>query len=244
MIPLAIIPLATTPLIFGALAAAVAVGGFVQSTIGFGFALIVAPVAIALAPDLIPTTVLLLMIPLSLYVIARERGAIDLAGASWVTLGRVVGTFAGLAVLILLSQERLRMLVELSTLAAALASLLAPPFLPGRRACAAAGAVTGVTETATGIGGPPLALVFQHAPGPVLRTTVALCFLLGQTLSVATLALVGRITAAQLWGAVVLVLPLSVGAYLSRFAHGALDARMLRWTVLGFAIVSGLWLVL
>ncbi|MFH6787007.1 MULTISPECIES: sulfite exporter TauE/SafE family protein [Methylobacterium] len=233
-----------TPTVFAALAAAVAVGGFVQGAIGFGFALIVAPVAIALAPDLIPTTVLLLMIPLSLYVIMRERGAIDLAGAGWVTLGRVVGTGMGLAVLVLLSPERLRVLVGLSTLAAALVSLLAPPFLPGWRACTAAGAVTGVTETATGIGGPPLALVFQHASGPVLRTTVALCFLLGQTLSIATLALVGRITAAQLLGAVLLALPLSGGAYLSRFAHGALDARTLRRAVLGFAIVSGLWLVL
>ncbi|TNC06642.1 sulfite exporter TauE/SafE family protein [Methylobacterium terricola] len=233
-----------TPTVFAALATAVAVGGFVQGTIGFGFALIVAPIAIALAPDLIPTTVLVLMIPLSLYVIARERGAIDLASAGWVTLGRVVGTFAGLAVLLLLSPERLRVLVGLSTLAAALASLLAPSFLPGRRACAVAGAVTGVTETATGIGGPPLALVFQHAPGPVLRTTVALCFLLGQALSVAILALVGRITTVQLWSAVLLALPLSGGAYLSRFAHGALDARTLRWAVLGFAIASGAWLVL
>jgi hypothetical protein len=39
---------------------------------------------------------------------------------------------------------------------------------------------TGVTEAATGIGGPPLALVYQHQPMAVMRFTAALCFLVGE----------------------------------------------------------------
>lgn len=60
-----------------------------------------------------------------------------------------------------------------------------------------AGSITGVTETATGIGGPPLALVFQHHPGPVVRTTIAACFLVGQVVSLVMLMLAGRATAEQ-----------------------------------------------
>jgi uncharacterized protein len=229
---------------FAALAAAVAAGGFVQGTVGFGFALIVAPVAIALAPELVPTTVLVLMIPLSLYVIARERGTVDLRGAAWVTAGRIVGTAGGLALLAVLSGSVLKQVVGLSTIAAVAVSLLAPRFAPSRGACATAGLVTGVTETATGIGGPPLALVFQHAPGAVLRTTLALCFLVGQCLSVATLALAGRTGRDQFVAALALAPALAVGAFLSRFCHSSVDGRALRSAVLVFALLSGTLLLL
>ena len=37
----------------------------------------------------------------------------------------------------------------------------------------AAGLITGITETATGIGGPPLALTLQHRPVSEMRATIA-----------------------------------------------------------------------
>lgn len=127
---------------------------------------------------------------------------------------------------------------------AALIALAAPPFDPTRPAAIGVGLFTGVTETATGIGGPPLALLYQHAPGPVLRSTVATCFLAGELISLFVLALGGRMEASQLTAALWLMPGVLVGTAASRLAHAHVNGPALRIAVLVFSIVSGAALVL
>ncbi|QRF58506.1 sulfite exporter TauE/SafE family protein [Variovorax paradoxus] len=222
---------------------AVLVAAFVQGATGVGFALIAAPVIGLVRPELLPVCVLVLMLPLNLYVAWRERGAIDGTGARWITGGRVAGTAGGLWVLAALSAGQLSLFVGASTVVAALVTLLMPAFSPGRGAFVGAGLVTGITETATGIGGPPLALVYQHQPAPTMRSTIALCFLLGELVSLAVLLATGRVGLPQLQAAALLLPALVVGAVLSRLVHRRVNGRLLRIFVQLFAIVSGLVLL-
>ena len=187
-----------SPGLFALLAAVCFVAAFVQGAIGIGFALIVAPVIGIFRPELLPVTVLFLMLPLNLQVVWRERPYIDRQGAFWITVGRFAGTFLGLSLLVLLSARQLGVAAGWFTVIAAALALIAPPFSPTRPSSLVVGLVTGVTETSTGIGGPPLALLYQHAAGPVLRSTVAVCFLVGEVISLAVLALAGQITLPQL----------------------------------------------
>jgi len=229
--------------LIAAISLAVAVAAFVQGTIGMGFALIVAPALGLLSPGLVPVCLLVLMIPLNVYVAWRERSALDRSGAAWITIGRFAGTFAGVAVLAMLSARALGTLIGAATALAALATLLTPAFTPGPRASLAAGVVTGITETATGIGGPPLALVYQHQPGPRLRSTIAFCFLIGESMSLVFLAAAGRATVGQLADVVVFLPALVVGAVTSRRLHRSVGGPLLRNLVLVFAVVSGAILV-
>ena len=222
---------------------AVLVAAFVQGATGVGFALIAAPVIGLVRPELLPVCVLVLMLPLNLYVAWRERGAIDGTGARWITGGRVAGTAGGLWVLAALSAGQLSLFVGASTVAAALVTLLMPAFSPGRGAFVGAGLVTGITETATGIGGPPLVLVDQRQPAPTMRSTIALCFLLGELVSLAVLLATGRVGLPQLQAAALLLPALVVGAVLSRLVHRRVNGRLLRIFVQLFAIVSGLVLL-
>jgi uncharacterized membrane protein YfcA len=226
------------------LAVTVAVAAFVQGSSGLGFALIVAPVAGIIDPHLVPVFVLASMIPLNLYVAWRERASLDLRGAGWITAARLAATPAGLAVLWLIPERSLGVFVGVATVLAAVVSLAAPAFTPGRAAYVGAGAVTGLTETATGVGGPPLALVYQHRPPAELRSTVAACFLVGEVASLALLFGTGEAQATELGQAVVLLPAIAVGAWLSRLVHHRLDARRTRLFVLVFALVSGLVLML
>ncbi|GAA1503138.1 sulfite exporter TauE/SafE family protein [Streptomyces albidochromogenes] len=226
------------------LAVTVAVAAFVQGSSGLGFALIVAPVAGLLDPGLVPVFVLASMIPLNLYVAWRERDSLDLRGAGWITAARLAATPGGLMLLWVIPDRSLGLFVGAATVLAAVVSLAAPAFTPGRGAYVAAGAVTGLTETATGVGGPPLALVYQHRPPAELRSTVAVCFLVGEVASLALLFATGQGSPAQL-GPVALLLPaLAAGAWLSRLVHHRLDARRTRLFVLAFALVSGAVLML
>jgi uncharacterized membrane protein YfcA len=227
-----------------AMSAVVALAGFVQGTTGVGFALVVAPVLGLVVPEMVPVAVLVLMLPLNIYVAWRERVALDFRSGAWITVGRLAGTFGGLWVLVALSASHLNLLIGVSTIAAAAITLAMPAFRPSRAAYVAAGLVTGVTETATGIGGPPLALVYQHHSVAVMRSTIAVCFLIGELISLAFLWQAGRIAAPQLVGAGLLLPALGVGALLSRFVHHRIDARALRVFVMSFAIVSGAVLLL
>jgi hypothetical protein len=229
---------------FAAIAVTVLVAGFVQGSTGVGFALIAAPVIGLLAPTLLPVCVLVLMLPLNVYVLWRERGALDKPGAGWITLGRVAGTFGGLWVLVVLSASQLDIVVGLATIAAVMATLVAPAFTPGPRAFVLSGLVTGVTETATGIGGPPLALVYQHHPVAVMRSTIALCFLVGQLFSLATLLVAGRIGTPQIVAAAELLPALLLGAVLSHVVHHRVENRFLRGFVIVFALGSSALLLL
>lgn len=221
----------------------VVVAAFVQGSTGLGFALIVAPVVGIFEPALLPVLLLVLMIPLNVYVAWRERRSVDRGGAGWITAGRLVGTLGGLWVLAVVPVSKLSLLIGISTVVAAVAALIAPSFSPGRLAFVSAGVVTGVTETSTGIGGPPLALVYQHRPAPVLRSTVALCFVVGELLSLALLAANGKVHASALHDALLLTPALVVGGLTSRWVHHRIDGPLMRGFVLAFAIVSGVVLL-
>ena len=226
------------------LAAVTFVAAFIQGSLGIGFALIVAPIVGMLRPDLLPVTLLLLMLPLNLHVAVREREHVDWSGATWITAGRFAGTFAGLWLLAALSVDQLDLAVGIFTVVAAGAALVAPPFSPNKPSALGVGLFTGVTETATGIGGPPLALLYQHAKAPVLRATVALCFFVGEIMSLVVLAFSGHIGSEQLLAALYLTPPVLLGSAVSRLAHHRIGGRGLRLGVLTFAIVSGLFLIL
>jgi uncharacterized membrane protein YfcA len=230
-------------LTFWANFACVAVAAFIQGTSGIGFALIQAPVFAFLAPELLPGGLLVLMLPLNLYVAWRERQAIDISGAKLITAGRVVGALGGIGVLLLLSTRSLNIAIGLVTLAAVALSAAAPAFKPGTRAFVAAGFATGVTETATGIGGPPLALVYQHEEPAILRSTIALCFLIGELISLALLVWTRPLSPQQLALTGWLVPAVALGLMMSGWVRHRFSAPMLRSFVLVFAAAAGALLV-
>ncbi|MDE2287773.1 sulfite exporter TauE/SafE family protein [Pandoraea sp.] len=222
----------------------VAVAALVQGTVGVGFALIVAPVVGLLEPQLLPVTLLILMLPLNFYVCWREHPQLDKGGATWITAGRSVGALGGLWIIARMSQHDLNLLIGVSTILAVLATLYVPSFTPGRKSFVTAGLITGVTETATGIGGPALALVFQHHRAPILRSTIALCFALGELISLALLLAAGHVTLTLALQAAALIPAVFVGATVSRLVHHRLDDRLMRSCVLGFALISGVLILI
>lgn len=224
---------------FVLLGVTVLVAAFVQGSAGMGFAMVAAPVVGLVDPALVPVLLLVLMIPLNAYVAWRERTALDWRGVRWISVGRFAGTFLGLWILLVVSLYQLSLLIGISTVLAAVVALLVPAFQPNRTGLAAVGLVTGITETSTGVGGPPLVLAYQHRSGPMLRSTVAVCFLVGEVISLAVLGIGGQVDGGTLLAAVALLPFLALGSFASRFTHHRLDGPLLRYLVLSFAIVSG-----
>jgi len=220
------------------------IAAFAQGSSGMGFAMLTAPIVTLFQPALIPVMLLVLMIPLNAYVGWRERHAIDWRGVKLISAGRFAGTFLGLWILFTVNLHQLALLIGWSIVIAVVVALLSPSFNPNRLALSLVGLVTGVTETSTGVGGPPLALAYQHKSGPVLRSTVALCFLVGEVISLFVLVVSGKVVSSTLIMSVKMLPFLALGSFASRFVHHKLDGALLRYLVLGISGVSGVVVLL
>jgi uncharacterized membrane protein YfcA len=221
------------------LLAAVGVGVSIQGALGFGYALVAAPVMALVVPSALPTTLVFLALPLTAFMAARERQAVDWRGLGWILAGRVLGTVAGAALLVAVPPSSLSLLFGSMILVAAALSALGPGLEAQPRTQFVGGVASGVMGTAAAIGGPALAVVYQRRSGPELRSTLALSFVVGLLLSLAALAVAGEVHAWQAILALWLVPAMVMGVVLSRALAPLLDRRWLRPAVLGFAAAAG-----
>jgi uncharacterized protein len=220
--------------------AAVAVGGAVQRSVGFGFALVAAPVLALLRPDALPATLLILALPLTAAMAVRERGAIDLHGFGRLTAGRLLGTAGGVVLLLAVPRDALSALFG-ALILAAVGLVAAPRLVPaGWQPRFTVGVASGVMGTAGSVGGPPLALLYRDRSGPELRSTLATSFLIGILISVAALALADRVAGWQALLALELLPALLGGLLVGSILARVADRSRVRSAILILAGVSGL----
>ncbi|PRX92397.1 sulfite exporter TauE/SafE family protein [Allonocardiopsis opalescens] len=204
--------------------AAVLLGSLVQSSVGLGVGLIAAPVLTLLAPELMPGAMLIVTFSLPLLTTGREMAHIDWRGIRWAFAGRIAGTVAGVWVVAMVSRTLLDLLVAGVILTAVILSVTAPSIRRSPATLVAAGTASGVFGTATSIGGPPVALLYQHAPGPEVRATLGAFLGLGTALSIASLAVAGQLSwdevVAGLWLLPFLLAGFALAGPLRRYLDG------------------------
>jgi uncharacterized membrane protein YfcA len=219
--------------------AAVMVGAFVQGTVGFGINILAAPVLALLEPEALPATLILAAFPLATGMLVREHTAIDQRGLRWLIAGRLPGTVLGVVVVTTLPSDGLAAVIGALVLVAVAMSWVAPPLAVTPRSAFVVGAISGAMGTASSIGGPPPALLYQHHPGPVLRSTTAALFVVGTTLSAVALAVAGEVSGSDVVLALVLTPAIGGGLLLSHLFAGRIDAGWLRPGVLVVAAIAG-----
>ena len=219
---------------------AVAVGAVIQGSIGFGYAFVAVPTMALLYPEALPATPLLLALPLTALMSAREWRSIDVTGFFLITVARAVGTAAGVGLVVLIPASLLSVLVGLLITAVALLSFFNPNFEVSNKTRLAGGIASGITSTTAAIGGPPLALIYQDRSGAELRSTLSVSFVVGIAMSLVGLALAGRVQGWHFLLALQLLPGLLVGLWASRWVIKYLDERWLRPAVLTFAALAGL----
>jgi uncharacterized membrane protein YfcA len=213
-------------------------GATIQGSIGFGMNLVTVPVLALVLPESLPVTVVLLGVPISAAMLRHEHHALDRTGIAWIITGRVPGTILGAWVVATVTVAVLQGLIGTFVLLFVLATLVTPPIPVQPATQAAAGAVSGVTGTAAGIGGPPIALLYQHHAGPAMRSTLAASFFFGTLLSVTTLAIARQVSWDQVLLGVALAPVVVAGTRTGRRFHDILDRGWMRPAVLAFATAS------
>jgi uncharacterized membrane protein YfcA len=214
-------------------------GSVVQGTIGFGLGLLSAPFIAIAIPDAIPVTLVLVAWPIGGVTALREHHALDRAALPWMLVGALPGTVAGLVIIHLASQDALAVIVGFTTLFGVLATVFSPPIPLTPATATSAGFIGNVTGTAASVGGPPVALLFQHHRGPTVRATLGAYFAISATLSVIGYGATGAITLDRFLLALALLPAMLFGAWASKHFHGFVDRGWLRPSVLVLSSIAG-----
>ena len=104
--------------------------------------------------------------------------------------------------------------------------------------------LSGFIGTISSMGGPAMALVYQHETGPKIRGTLSAIFTIGTAISVLGLWWAGRFGSVELQLAVLLMPAVFVGFLLSRYTVGRFDRAHTRPAVLSISALSALAIVL
>jgi uncharacterized membrane protein YfcA len=220
-------------------ATAVSVGSVVQGSVGFGLNLLSAPFIAIVIPAALPATLVLVAFPLAISTVAREHHSVEGPALRWMFLGAVPGTVLGLLIIGQVDATELAIVVGSITLTGVLLSVVSPPVPINRSTSLVAGFASNVFGTASSVGGPPVALLFQHRHGPVTRSTLGAFFSSSALLSIIGYLATGKITVDQALFAASLAPFMVGGLWASRHFHGLVDSGWLRPALLTLSAVAG-----
>lgn len=226
-----------------ALGLAVGVGAFVQSSIGFGIAVVSAPFVVLVEPQLMPVSLMVCAVFLPVVQLITGPREVSWTPLGWSLVARIMATPLGVAIVAATSADAIALLVGVLILITVAVSMRSVDIRPTRGSMIAAGAISGVSGTAASIGGPFMALAMQHEPPHRLRATLAVFFIIGTSFSLVALAVAGQLTAEQLRAGITWW-PFVVAGHV---AAGPVRARLhpaaLRRAVLAFCVVASVGVI-
>ncbi|WP_343061387.1 sulfite exporter TauE/SafE family protein [Nocardioides luti] len=222
---------------------AVLVGSTMQAVVGLGIGLVAAPVITMAEPQLMPGVLIALALLLPCVTLLHDHEDIDWPGLNWSLPSRIVGTALGVWVVSHLSERELGISVGGMVLVAVLLTWKVVTVPITRTSLSVAGFIGGVTGTATSIGGPPYALLYQHRPPHQIRSTMAVYFLIGAAISLVGLTISGDLTLHQLHACAVLLPAVVLGVVAGIPLRRRLPAHVVRPAVLVISAASAVVLV-
>lgn len=220
---------------------ALLIGTIVQGAVGFGFALVAAPILMLLQPELVPGPITFSALLLSLVMAIKERNAVLYKNIGWLLLGYLPGIVCGATMLHYLSRQTLSFIFGFLVLTAVAISLKKlSPNQNSRLITMPAGLLSGIMNITTAMGGPPIALLYQNESGPKFRSTLAIFFFTGNIISLLGLNQVGRMGMSELLAGLYLTPAIILGLLLAQPAARWLDRGKTKTAVLTIAGLSGI----
>jgi uncharacterized membrane protein YfcA len=212
----------------------------VHGSVGFGKALVAAPLLILIDPALIPAPIIVNAMLLLILMIIREPSAVAFREVSWAVIGSVFGTAVATGLLVVIPNDAFELVFGIMLLGIVAISLVRWSGEPSTWMSLGAGVLSGLMGTTTSIGGPPMALAFQNATAPRLRATLSVYFLVGAVFALGGLAIAGRFGMAELKLAAYLVPGTLMGLLISNWTRSWLRRDLVRPAVLLLSTVAAM----
>ncbi|MFT5357236.1 MAG: putative membrane protein YfcA [Polyangiales bacterium] len=220
-----------------------AIAAFVQATFGFGFAIVAVPILALIDPSWAPVPQLYASVVLCVMVFVRERKHADWRAVRWTSVGRIPGSAAGALLLLVAVQATLDLVVGGLVLVAVLLVGFGRPIRRSPVSEFVAGAASSAGAVVAAIGGPPIALLYKDEKGAVARASLALIALVGNLMAIGIRLIVEPFDSSPLFLGLLAIPAVTLGVFMSRFAHDAVEGVWLRRSILFLCALSGLSLV-
>jgi len=223
---------------------AMSAGAGVQASVGYGMALVASPVLVLINPNLIPGPMLISAFTLSILVLIRERGVINFQGLQWAIAGRVLGGLIAAWLITVVTQDVFVLIFGFLVIIAVVISAIGFTVPLNKRNLTIAGTLAGIMGTIASLGGPPIAMVYQHEAGARIRTSLSGFFIAGTLISMVVLGAVGKFGAEEFRYGLFLLPGTLVGFVLSKSLLRWLDGKYTRTAILLVATVSALVVII
>lgn len=158
-------------LLFAALACFT--GAYVQTAIGFGMAIIAAPILFYLDPALVPGPLAFVILMMCLINGWRFRKGLEIGLLAPALLARIPGSLLGVWLLGVMSPSWLAILIAFTIMLGVLVRLCNLALPTNGATLSLGGFLSGVMGTSTTIGGPPMVLVLHGADMHRIRANLA-----------------------------------------------------------------------
>lgn len=216
---------------------AVLVGAVVRGYTGFGASLFwVASLSLIYSPSNVVPTVLILEVLASLVLLPAVVGHVEWRGMSWMLGATIITMPLGVVLLSVLPEQPMRLVVAGAIFAATIAMAAGANLAgtPGRRTELTAGAVSGVINGCTGLGGPPAVLLYfsGDTEAKVGRATLIAYFLATDAFGSLFMGIGGLIDRPVLSHAVIFAPLALVGIYAGQRAFSVVSDRGFRKVVI------------
>jgi uncharacterized protein len=237
-LPPLVLTLPITPAEFAMALVLATVGSTIQGAVGFGLAVIAAPILILKNPVFVPGPLLLAAMILTILIGHRERSSVVVREVAVASVGRVIGMLPAAWAMSVLDERYYSILFAVLILLGVAMSVSGWRLQPTFGNLLAASTLSGFTGTVSSVGGPPLALVYQHQKGPHIRGTMSAIFTVGTVISLSGLWCAGKFGRDELLVGLSLAPGVFLGFYLSRYAVRYIDGVRTRPIILIVTVLS------
>lgn len=218
---------------------ALVAGSCLQGIAGYGIGTLAAPLLFLISPVLLPAPLVLNATVLTILMLVRNRGALEVRQVRFAIGGGVAGAALAGVTLLALTPKGFELIFGVLILAGVILSVAGlKPELSARNSILA-GAASTYMGTITAVGGPPIALIYQNQLGPLVRANMSAFFLVASFLSLVALLASGYLGSRE----VSLFLQTLPGVIVGFLLSGQLVNRMpfewLRPVILGIAAIAG-----
>lgn len=218
---------------------AVLAGACLQGVAGYGIGTLAAPLLFLISPILVPGPLILNATLLTIFMLIRNRAALQVREVRFAIGGGVIGTVLAALTLLIISTRGFELIFGLLILAGVALSLGGLKPALNARNSVMAGAASTYMGTITAVGGPPIALIYQHQKGPLVRANMSAFFLVASVFSLSALFASGYLGSRELSLFVVTFPGVLAGFWFSGKLVNRMPFEGFRPVILAIAAIAG-----
>lgn len=215
-------------------------GSWLQTLLGFGVAMVAAPIIAIIAPQWVPIILTFSALLLSATNSIQLRAHVETQSLIMPLLARTPASLAAAWLLTTMSVISLQIAVSLCVILAALVTAFAPKYEATPLRLAVASMISGFMGTTTSIGGPPMALVMLHGEPQTVRANLNAYFTISCAVSLACYGFFGLLNMPLLYISLSFIPLIGLGYWLGLKTRGKLKPENFRHYIIVFCGIAGL----